>query len=85
MRFLQIQRSLLTFLKIVLFFFFFSFFFFLFSFVCVCVYREGNSLAHLLAQWKVLFNWIRPVPLFGLLNLVAQALDKDCDKPYPLL
>ena len=44
-----------------------------FSFVS----REGNSLAHLIAQWVAFVNWFRHDPISNLLASVVQAMIRD--------
>ena len=49
----------------------------LFSFVS----REGNSLAHLIAQWAAFVNWFGHVPISNLLASVVQAMIRDGARP----
>ena len=47
------------------------------------VNREGNVLAHLLAQWATFVSWFGPVPISILPLSVMKALDRDGSWPKP--
>jgi len=53
-------------------------------YIFLFVSREGNPLAHLIAQWAAFVNWFGHVPISNLLASIVQAMIRDRARPGSL-